>query len=59
MDDEFYTTGRCTNCGNWCQANYEHCDKCLMAAVRGINAVDRAVKSAKDPFYPTKHDPRR
>lgn len=45
-------------CGKPCPRGYEHCDDCLMAAVRGINAVDRAVANAKrlEPHRPQLHE---
>lgn len=41
--------GICINCGNRCARGYEHCDDCLVRAVRGMFAVDRAVRSRKAP----------
>lgn len=42
---------RCQNC-NWplTQAEEKHgvCDACTLKLVRGMNAVDRAVKNRKD-----------
>ena len=46
-DDHLYQTHRCCYCGRPCAENYEHCDRCLVAAVRGMTAVSRAVHGYK------------